>query len=73
MNDNVIPLPRYGNHPSVTHETAFYDWVRHGIDAGFCSRSVCVTHEGTPYTEAEADAFDDGDDLCCPVLRIYEP
>jgi hypothetical protein len=72
MDSNVVPLRPQDNHPSARDSDAFDHWVRYGIDAGFCSRRVCVTHEGTPYTEPEADAFDDGDDPCCPVLRIFE-
>ena len=47
-------------------------WLRYGIDAGFCSEVVCVQHDGTPFTESEADRFDDGDDPCCPVVRAFE-
>ena len=59
-------------HPTNSDLDSVQVWIRYGIDAGFCSEVVCVQHDGTPFTEPEADRFDDGDDPCCPVLRVFD-
>jgi len=46
-------------------------WLGYGVDAGFCSEVLCIQHEGTPFTEIEAAAFDRGDDPCVVVVRIH--
>lgn len=45
-------------------------WIKHGFDKGWCGEAVCIQHEGTPFTEIEAAAFDRGDDPCLVVVRI---
>mgnify|MGYP003662226664 CR=1 FL=1 len=51
-------------------------WVQTGIDSGFCSQTWCETHEAPILaellTEAEAVRWEDGDDGCVHVLRLYE-
>lgn len=49
----------------------FDAWLRTGMDSGWCGPPVCDTHDGTPTTEGEDDAFMDGDDPCVHVLRLY--
>jgi hypothetical protein len=49
----------------------FDDWLRLGMDNGFVGPPICETHDGTPTSEAEDDEFDDGDDPCIHVLRLY--
>ena len=45
-------------------------WMKHGFDKGWCGEPTCIQHEGTPFTEIEAAAFDRGDDPCLVVVRI---
>jgi len=51
----------------------FDEWVKHGIDHGWCSYPVCDTHEGIPLTEFEQTDFDIGGDPCILAIRVYEP
>ena len=53
--------------------TQFDEWVRHGIEHGWCSYPVCDTHEGVPRTEFEQTDFDIGGDPCILAMRVYEP
>lgn len=50
----------------------FDDWIRAGMDAGFCGPPVCYTHDGLPTSVVEDDAFDEGFDPCLSVVRLYE-
>jgi hypothetical protein len=49
-----------------------YEWLKFGIDNGFCSDLHCDTHNGIPMTDEEAEAFDAGDDWCCHVVRVFD-
>lgn len=49
----------------------FDDWIRDGIDAGYCGPPICETHDGTPLTDLEEQQFDDGADPCIPMIRLY--
>lgn len=48
----------------------FDEWLRQGMDAGFCGPAVCQTHDGTPLSAAEEQEFDQ-DDPCIHILRLY--
>lgn len=48
------------------------EWVRYGIEHGWCGPPVCETHDGTPMSDEEADAFNEGDDICIHIIRMYE-
>lgn len=50
---------------------SFDEWLRFGFEQGWCGPSVCETHDGLPVSEAEVDAFEDGDP-CVHVVRLYE-
>ena len=47
-----------------------YEWLRYGVDHGFCSDSVCSTHDGLPVTPDEEAEFEDGGDPCIHVVRL---
>lgn len=49
----------------------FADWMRLGIDRGWCGAPVCLTHDGIPTTAAEDLEFDSGDDICITMCRVY--
>lgn len=49
----------------------FDAWLAQGIAQGWCGPAVCQTHDGTPISLAEENEFDDGDDLCLHIIRLY--
>lgn len=49
----------------------FRDWLEYGITIGYCSIPSCNTHEGPALTDDEWKQFDDGDDPCVPIVRLY--
>lgn len=44
-----------------------HEWLRYGIDRGWCSPPVCSTHDGIPTTLEE----DEADEPCVFVIRCY--
>lgn len=49
----------------------FDHWLQLGMDNGFIGPPVCATHDGTPSSEEEDVSFDEGEDICLHVLRLY--
>jgi hypothetical protein len=49
----------------------YEQWLKLGYDKGWVGPPVCQTHDGTPMSEAESDAFEE-DDPCIHILRLYE-
>jgi hypothetical protein len=49
----------------------FNNWLNTGINRGWCSQSVCETHDGLPWTEEEASEWQDGNDFCVPAVRLW--
>ena len=47
------------------------EWLLYGYERGWVSPPMCSTHDGPPLTEAEEWQFDDGDDPCVCVMRVY--
>ncbi len=47
------------------------EWLTIGIDKGWCGPVVCETHDGTPLSEEESESFNQGDDICIHILRLY--
>jgi hypothetical protein len=47
------------------------DWLNVGVDKGWVSSPVCSTHDGFPLTENEESWFEDGDDPCVAVVRLW--
>lgn len=50
----------------------FDDWMRLGIEKGWCGPPVCFTHDGLPTTEDEDEAGWESDDHCIHIIRPYE-
>lgn len=50
----------------------FEEWLKIGIDNGWCGAPVCETHDGFPSSEQEDLAFLDGEDPCMHMIRLYE-
>jgi hypothetical protein len=52
-------------------DMTFQEWMYHGMVKGWCSDIVCETHDGVPTTDEEAQMWDDGEDPCIPVIRLW--
>ena len=53
-------------------DLTFDEWMAYGIEKGWCGPPVCYTHDGLPMSEHEMQGFDDGEDPCMHVVRMYE-
>jgi hypothetical protein len=51
----------------------FDEWLKYGIENGFCSGVVCATHDGVPTHETEDRAWDEGSDPCATIVRLGTP
>jgi len=49
----------------------FHEWMKIGIENGWCGPPVCYTHDGFPMSESESEEFDEGDP-CVHMIRLYE-
>lgn len=52
-------------------EMDFDQWLDYGMEKKWVGPPVCATHDGLPSTEDEDNAWDEGDDPCIHVLRLY--
>ncbi len=50
----------------------FFDWRDLGIASGWISEPFCDTHDAKFLTEEEEQAWENGEDPCMMVFRIYE-
>jgi len=50
----------------------FDEWITYGIEKGWCGPPVCYTHDGLPMSEQEYAEFDEGQDPCTHIVRMYE-
>lgn len=46
------------------------DWIDYGVRQGWVTEA-CLTHDGLPTTDEEDEAFEDGEDPCQHVLRLW--
>ena len=51
---------------------ATLEWIKEGVDKGFCSDAVCSTHSVDYLRESEAEAMWEGEDPCVFVLRLWD-
>lgn len=49
----------------------FDEWLRLGIDNGFCGPPVCDIHDGTPTSADEDAEWDEHGEVCIHVIRLY--
>lgn len=47
-------------------------WLEIGVEKGWCSFPTCSTHDLLAMTEEEDEMFDDGEDPCIPVVRLWD-
>jgi hypothetical protein len=50
----------------------FDEWLKIGIQESWVGPPVCSTHDGVPYSAAEEEEWDEGNDPCINILRLYE-
>ena len=50
----------------------FNDWLFKGISAGWVSTAGCSTHNPLPLRAWEEQAFENGEDPCITVMRVWK-
>lgn len=50
----------------------FDQWLQTGIDNKWIGPPVCSTHDGIPMSEQEENEWEQGNDPCHHILRLYE-
>lgn len=55
-----------------SNSLSFDDWMRIGIERGWCGPAVCYTHDGLPTTESDDEEWENGGDPCIHIIRLYE-
>jgi hypothetical protein len=53
-------------------QISFALWRDIGLINGFVSPPVCHTHDGLPMSAEEDEMFEEGDDPCLHIMRLYE-
>ena len=48
------------------------EWIQYGVSQGWCGVPVCITHDGEPMTAEEEEQFENGEDPCIHMVRMYE-
>jgi hypothetical protein len=49
----------------------FQEWLEIGRSNLFVSPIICSTHDGIPGSDEETQMWEDGDDPCIHVMRVY--
>lgn len=62
-----------GNHHLLTKtDMTFVEWLTYGIEQNWIGPPVCSTHDGIPTSEWEDNQYENSDDICLHILRLYE-
>lgn len=56
----------------LSTDLSYEQWVAVGVEAGWVSEPACAMHDLPPMTPAELEAFNDDEDHCLFVLRIWD-
>jgi len=48
----------------------FDEWLKYGVEHGYCTPQFCETHDGGPFSELEAQMWEDGEDPCRHMVRL---
>lgn len=48
------------------------DWIRYGVEKGWCSLPKCATHDALPLSPEEQKEFERGYDPCLLGIRLWE-
>jgi len=54
-------------------DEVFWSWLNEGIRNGFCCEVFCLDHDGPTYTDEEYQEKELFDEVCVPMVRLYEP
>jgi hypothetical protein len=49
----------------------FEEWLKAGIESGWCGPAICFTHDGLPTSALEDIELDEGDP-CVHIIRLYD-
>jgi hypothetical protein len=52
-------------------EVYFNDWLKVGIEKGWCGPAVCYTHDGLPLSAKEEEELWE-QDPCVHIIRLYQ-
>ena len=47
------------------------DWIKQGVEHGYCSYPVCEFHDGVPVTKEESEQMME-DNPCILIMRVYK-
>jgi hypothetical protein len=50
----------------------FNEWLQYGLTQGWCGPAVCEPHDGVPMSNEEIESYNDGEDPCVHIIRLYE-
>lgn len=56
----------------LTKTMNFEDWLTIGVQNNWIGPPICYTHDGLPTSADEDKQFDEGDDPCLHILRLYQ-
>lgn len=56
----------------VIDSISFVEWINLGIKNGWASDIVCYTHDGPQMTDEEVELWDDGQDPCMFMIRVWD-
>lgn len=60
------------NHSEMDYTQISFDiWLEIGLRQGFMTPPICYTHDGLPTTPEEDETFEEGDDPCIHIMRLY--
>ena len=51
---------------------SFDEWIKLGVDNNFVGPPICSTHDGVPMSLEEEQEFEEGNDPCVHILRLYD-
>lgn len=52
-------------------QPTFDEWLEYGWRQGWCGPAMCLSHDGIPMTDDEAEEMYEGDP-CLHLIRLYE-
>jgi len=47
------------------------EWLRLGIEKGWCTDSYCWSHDNPDMTDEEITILDTDGEVCFPVMRLW--
>lgn len=66
------PLPKQ-NDNGMIDDMSFDEWLKIGMDNGWCGPTICYTHDGLPMSEEEwLEEEANGEPPCMHIIRLYE-